>query len=156
MTTSRIATGLAVIVCAFAAGCGGDDSDDGGGGGEAPATDITKAEFVKQANAICTAGNQEIADAAQELGSNGQPSDDDLQGFAEDSLIPSIRGQVEDIRALGFPEGDEDTLGGLLDDADGILDDAEDDPVAFVQQDEDPFTDVNQGLADYGVTACAG
>ena len=157
MTISRIATALAVIVCAFAAGCGGDDESDGGGGsGGGEATDITKADFVKQANQVCTEGNKALAEAAQKLSPNGeQPSDDDLKAFATNTLIPNVKGQLEDIRAIGFPEADADMLNDIFDDADGVLDDLADDPEAAVSNGEDPFADINPRLTDYGLTSCA-
>jgi hypothetical protein len=148
MTRSRILTGLAVALCSVAAGCGGDDS---GGGASEDAPAISKADFIKQANAICTAGNKEIATAAQELGNN--PSDDDIESFATDTLVPNIRGQVEDIRALGFPEADADRLDGLFTKTEGILDDVEDDP-ASINSPDDPFQAVNGEVSDYGLTAC--
>ena len=69
-----------------------------------------------------------------------------------DGLVPNIRGQLEDIRALGFPEDDEDTVDSALSAADDVLDEVEADPSILLSA--DPFADVNTALNDYGLTEC--
>jgi hypothetical protein len=146
-----LATGL------IAAGCGGDDDDDDGGdGGEA----LTKEEFLAQGNAICEEGNAELNAAADEVFQGGQrPSPEELETFVNDSFVPNIQGQIDDIRALGPPEEDEDTINGILDDAEDALAEVEEDPQgtlgAEAGQTTDPFAEVNAQLADYGLTACS-
>jgi hypothetical protein len=139
-----LATGL------IAAGCGGDDDDDDGGdGGEA----LSKEEFVSQANQICTDGNAEVETAATETFQNGQPTPEEEEAFVTDTVLPSVQGQIDQIRALGIPEGDEDEVNGFLDEAEAIVDEAEADPQTFFQG--DPFAEVNDDLTAYGLTACA-
>jgi hypothetical protein len=140
-----LATGL------IAAGCG-DDDDDGDNGGEA----LTKEEFLAEGNAICAEGNAELDAAAQELfQSGGRPTPEELETFATDNLVPSVQGQIDDIRALEAPEGDEDTINSLLDQAEDVLAEVEADPEGTLgPQASDPFAEVNTELQDYGLTTC--
>jgi hypothetical protein len=166
----RNLTLLAVAALAtgpISAGCGGDDH-----GGEslskeesvpranapskeepvAQANAPSKEEFVAQANEICKQGNAELDAAAQESFGQGLATPEDHNAFATETLVPNIQGQIDDIRALGIPEGDEDTVNGFLDEAEGILDQLERNPESFSG---DPFAQVNQDFAAYGLTACA-
>ncbi|WP_148615073.1 hypothetical protein [Nocardioides rubriscoriae] len=147
-------------------GCGGGDTDaedtapaDRAGSSEsaAPETDAaetagpTKDEFVTRANEVCAAGNGELATA----GADVDPQDPDaVAAFATDVLVPNVRGQLEDIRALGFPEDDAELLDSTLTDASTALDEIEADPT-LLTGDENPFAEVNTALTDYGLTECA-
>jgi hypothetical protein len=136
-----LATGL------IAAGCGDDDDDDGG------EESISKEDFVAQGNQICEEGDAEIDAAAEETFGNAEPSQEEVDAFVNDSVVPGIQGQIDDLRDLGAPEGDEDELDGIYEDAEAALSDIEADPT-LVQGDQDPFADVSQRLSDYGLTAC--
>jgi hypothetical protein len=140
-----LATGL------IAAGCGGDDDDDDGGdGGEA----LSKEEFVAEANQVCQAGNAELDAAGNEAFGEGEPTPQEQEEFVTETAVPNIQGQIDDIRALGIPEGDEDEVNGFLDEAEAVIDEAEADPQTFFQG--DPFAEVNDDLTAYGLTTCAG
>jgi hypothetical protein len=140
-----LATGL------IAAGCGGDD-DDGDGGGDA----LTKEEFLAQGNAICEEGNAEIETAFESAIGNQQPTQEQLIAVVEDSLIPSVQGQIDDIRELAPPEEDEDRITEFLDKAELALQDIKEDPSLATQEGgEDPFAEVNQEATEIGLTACA-
>lgn len=157
--TARVLPALALGLVLALSACGGDDGDDGdagdGSSGSATAdvgseTTISKADFVDQANEICAAGNEELAAGSESI----DPADPDtIAAYANDVLVPSIRAQLEDIRALGYPEGDEEMLDGVLADADAALDQIEADP-SLLAGDTDPFGDVNATLTDYGLTEC--
>lgn len=135
---------LALACGLIAAGCGGDDDD----GGDA----LSKEEFIAQGNEVCTAGNAELQAAGETAGSGG-PGTPQFDAFVTDTLVPNVQGQIDDLRALGIPEGDEDTVNGILDDAEAALADIEADPSVLAQG--NPFADVNQRLSDYGLTECA-
>jgi hypothetical protein len=143
---------LALATGSVAAGCGGDDDDGGDGGGDA----LSKEEFVAQGNEICTEGNAEIEAGAQEAFPEGQPTPETAEAFVNDTLVPSVQGQIDDLRDLGIPEGDEDQVTEILDKAELALQDLKEDPTLAIGQGEDPFAEVNQELTDYGLTACAG
>lgn len=161
---SRLLPTVAVLLALVLTGCGGDDepSGDDAAAGDAvprvsasPSTEApdgpTKDEFVTAANAVCAAGNAEIAAA----GADVDPADPDaVAAFATDVLVPSVRGQLDDIRALGFPADDADLLDDTLTDAGAAVDEIEADPTLLTGTDN-PFAEVNATLTDYGLTECA-
>ena len=143
-----LAAGL-LAVGLIAAGCGGDDDNGADDGGEA----LSKEDFVAQANQICEDGNAVFEQAGDELGEN--PSPEEIESFATDTLVPNVQDQIDDIRDLGIPEGDEDEVNAILDDSEEILGEVEDDP-SQITGGGDPFAEVNPRLRDYGLTECAG
>ena len=142
------------------AGCGGDDdttSDTTGASGTSGVTGaaLTQEEWVKQADALCAAGDKEINQAGQELFGGAQPSNDQIEQFATDVLIPNIQSQLDGIRALTPPEDIADDVTTLLDDANEALDEIRDDPSLVLASDADsPFADVNQQAQDLGLKNC--
>lgn len=108
---------------------------------------LTQQQFVEQGNAICAAGSAEIEDADRSLAGSSTE-------FFLDTVAPNIRQQVEAMRALGFPAGDEETLEAIFDDTEQVLAEIESDP-ARVGRPPNPFADLNERMADYGLTTCA-
>jgi hypothetical protein len=144
-----------IVACALAlgliaAGCGDDDdgNDDSGATDTSASTEtLTKAEFIEQGNEICRQGNAELQKAFQEQ--QGGDSGAELRALVEDTLIPSVQGQIDKIRALGPPD---DQVTQVLDQAEGVLDELEADPAKLQG---DPFGEVNKGLTEAGLTECA-
>jgi len=149
---------LAVLALAvFAAGCGGsDDGDD-----STSTASITKSEFLAQGNAICKKGNQEIDSDFEsfakkhDLKQNDGLTDAEATEASEEILIPNVQKQVDQIRALGPPEGQEAQVDAILSAAQKGIDELEKDPTA-IQGNNDPFAEANKLAKDYGLTACAG
>jgi hypothetical protein len=144
---------LIVAVGAFAlivAGCGSSDDDS--------TTDstasLTKAEFVKQGNAICDAGNKEINAGFNEFLPKGkEPSKAVLDEAIETVLIPSVTKQVEEIRALGAPEGEEEAVEDFLAGAEEELEKGEEEPASLAT--DASFDKTNQEGKAIGLTSCA-
>ena len=132
---------LLPLVLAVAAGCGGDDDDSGA---------LSKQEYIAQGNQICAEGNAERGQAAESLGPN--PDQAALEAFVRDTFVPSVQGDLDDLRE-GIPEGDEDQVNGILDDAEAVLDDLGQDPSLAVGN---PFVEVNEQFTEYGLSICAG
>jgi hypothetical protein len=169
MNRTSLAVPVAAALLALTlAGCGGGDDAasqdapaDAATSAAASAQDtpagtddsgeITKDEFVTRANAVCAARNAELASAGAEV----DPADADaVATYATDVLVPNVRGQLDDIRALGFPADDAELLDATLTDAGIALDTIESDP-AVLTGSENPFAAVNATLTDYGLTECA-
>ncbi len=129
----------------LAIGCG--SSDDNG-----TATDsLTKAEFVKQGNAICKAGNEEVSTEVQSfaedngLSGNDQPTEEQLDELASDILIPAIGKQVGEVRDLGAPSGEEGKVDKFLDNAEATVEEVEDDPSLMIEREEQSLRVGEQG-----------
>ena len=110
---------------------------------------ISKAEFVAQGNALCTALDEHLDPIGEAVA-----SEDDAIAFLADELVPRLRDTVSQIRALGFPAGDEELLASLMDDTDAVLTEIEADPATFAQTTDDPFAEINAQLITYGLTVC--
>lgn len=137
------------LLAAGVGGCGGGDDST-----EADTTAaLTKAEFVKQANAICAEGNKET-DAIFAGFEKGE-SKAEAETVIENEFVPSIQGQIDDIRALGAPEGDEATVEEMLDLAQADLDTIESEPgIVISGEEEDQFADFAKIGHPYGLTEC--
>lgn len=136
--------GACVLAATIAIGCGGSDDDN-----------LTKAEFLKQGNAICAKGNKEIGQGANDVFTSKQrPSQEQLDKFAEDTLIPSVQGQIDDLNDLNPPSELDDQVSTMLDDAQTALDKGKDDPSLLTSDKQDPFTDVNKQANSIGLKAC--
>jgi hypothetical protein len=129
------------------ASCGGSDSNSNSG------ATISKADFVEKANAFCATANENVKKAQDALGAS--PTQEQLTSFLTDAVAPEYDDTLSKIRDLGFPAGDEALLGGLLDKAETVVADIAKDPAAILTASESPFTDVNVGFTDYGLTVCA-
>jgi hypothetical protein len=139
-----------LIGAALLAGCGGGDDSDS----TSTEAALTKSEFLKQGNAICAKGNKTIDKAANQAFSNGQkPTEAQLEQFVSQTA-PIIQGEIDGLRALGAPAGDEQQVNAILDEAQSALDKAKQDPSLFLNG--DPFKKANQDAKAYGLTACAG
>jgi len=138
----------------LAAGCGG-----GNDGGDSTAS-LSKAQFVKQGNAICRKGNAELESEFEEfaeehnLQENKKPSEAAFEEAAETILIPGITNQVEEIRALGTPEGDEGEIDEILTGAEEAVEEGEEDPASFGEGESPQFKKVNKQAREYGLTVC--
>jgi hypothetical protein len=99
---------VGAIGAILAVGCGGGD--------DSTTTTISKAEFTKQASAICAEGEQKmkaaLADYSKTIESTpGGTSDRDIQRnlaneMVKDSIIPTIQEELEQLEELGVPTGD--------------------------------------------------
>jgi hypothetical protein len=152
---------LAALGAIFVAGCGGDDDTSSttgtSGASGVSGAPLTEDEFVAQGNAICAAGDKEV-NAALEDAFNGQkPTPAEVEQAANDTIIPSIQGQIDAIRALTPPEDIADDVTTFLDDAEAALDQVRDDPQVLLGNDNaGPFADVNDEADALGLTKCAG
>ena len=145
-----IAVGSIVAVLAVGvAGCGGGDDTT-----EVETTAaLSKSEFVTQANQICREGNMET-DAAFENFDN-ETSKAEAETVIEDTFVPSVQRQIDEIRDLGAPEGDEAKVDHMLDLAQADLDRVAEEPgIVLDGEDVDQFADFAKIGHPYGLTEC--
>jgi hypothetical protein len=141
----------AAATAVIAAGCGssGDSTSS-----------LTKAEFIKQGDAICKKGNKEIEEGFEsfakqnDIPQNQEPSKAEGKELVETVLVPSVSSQSEELRALAAPSGDEAEITAMLDSLDEGLEEAEEDPEALFGAKSDPFGPANQKAAQYGLKVC--
>lgn len=141
------AIAIALLATGAAAGCGGDDEEP-----------LSKAEHIKQGDALCKKYDAEIEKQVKEmfpdLGENERPSEEQLKTFTGDVIVPEGERLLGDLRDLSQPEGDEDTLNAIYDGFDEALAKVEDDPKVLLS-DEDPFEAPSKAAGDYGFKECS-
>jgi ABC-type lipoprotein release transport system permease subunit len=129
---------------AIAAGCGSSSNDS------SSTSNLTKAEFIAKADAICQQGNQEINQAAHQAFGNQKPTAAAVQQFAIQTALPNTQSQVDKIKALGAPSGDEDQVNKILATVQADIDKAK----AAGNLQSSTFADGNALAKQYGLKVC--
>ena len=139
--------GLAAVTALVVAGCGGGGDDD-----STSTSSLAKPAWIAKADAICQQGNQEIEQAANEqFGKQEQkPTDQQIQQFTTETAVPSVQRQIDQIRDLGAPSGDEDQVNEILDTVQADIDKAK----SATTLPDDPFADGNALATQYGLKVC--
>lgn len=167
-----------VVVAALLTGCGSDDESSKGresasadapvGQGGADETNrkaITKAEFIKRADAICRRSSKRIVRetfaALRKSNDLSDPSKipEASAGVVRTVFSPLVERQAREIRALGLPQGDEDRVEAFLDALLDVARGASQDPETFAQLDttdpsENPYQKADQLAEQYGFKDC--
>jgi hypothetical protein len=135
----------------LAAGCGSSKTTTT----TATTAALTKAEFLKKGNAICKKGNQQIGNVAQQTFSRKKkPSRAQQIKFTTQTVIPSVQSQINQIRALGAPSGDQAKVNAIVTGAQSALDKAKKNPALLTSNGPGPFKKTNQLATSYGLTVC--
>ncbi len=143
--------GAALALGLIAAGCGGGGNDDASSetGTEASA-DLTKAEFITEADAICQQGGDQIDAAGQALGKNPTPAE--TEAFAADTIVPNVQNQIDQVDALVPPAADQEQVDAILAAAQEGVDMIKSDPSLAVSG--DPLSVANKLAQEYGLKVC--
>lgn len=140
---------LAVALALLIAGCG-DSGDDA----------LTKAEFLKQGDAICKETLAEISSGYKsffeenELQQGDLPSKAEGHELAEEIYLPAEEDQVESLRELTPPEADEDKVDAILTETEDGLDAAGKNPDGLLELGKDPLDASKEMLQSYGFKIC--
>ncbi len=149
-----------LAIAVIAAGCGSSSSSSSS---EESTSSLTKAEFIKQGDAICAKANKEneaeFEEFAKEhnLNENKEPSKAVQEEIVTGIFAPSISGQLEDIRALGAPEGEEEQVDEILETVEGEVEEVEEEPTVLFEAEEEgtsPFAEGNKMASEYGFKVC--
>lgn len=116
------------------AGCGDSDAD---------AEPLTKAEFVKQANAICFKASEEVGDEVRE----------DKESDLISATAVALQKDVDGIEALGVPSGDEAQIEAILDNVNKAIESIESTPKPGREANDAIVKAENQAKA-YGLKSC--
>jgi hypothetical protein len=144
---------LAIVV----AGCGGG-SDSSSSEGSTSA--LTKAEFVKQGNAICAKGNEAIEEGFEKwvkenhLSQKQEPTKAQLTQASEEVLIPNVRKEITDIRALGLPQEGAEEADAVLTAAEKGLEEGEEEPTVLANESSPAFAEANKLAREFGLVKC--
>jgi hypothetical protein len=145
----RAAIAVAVAATA-AAGCGGGDS--GGDTTSAGGAALTKEEWITKADAICAPGQQKVSQAVNDLYSGPTPSQADLDHYAKDVLAATVQGDIDKIRQLPVPQGNEEQVDRILQAAQDGVDQLE--AEGLDRSGGGPFIEANLLAQHYGLRTC--
>ena len=144
--SASIAMAAVVAVAAIAAGCGSSDNSSS-------TANLTKAEWVAKADAICAKGNQEINAAAREQFGNQKPTAADINQFATKTIIPNTQSQLDQIKALGAPSEIQGQVDDLVTKVQADIDKVKNDPTQLTNT---SFADANAAAHALGLKTCGG
>jgi len=136
------------------AGCGGGSSST------ESTSSLTKAEFVKKGNAICAKGEKEVEAGVEgfikenNFSEKKPPTGAQMEALAEEVLLPTVRKQLDEIRALGIPSGEEQEVEAIFVAVEEGIEKTEEDPSAFAEGGSGPFVKANKLAREYGLTVC--
>jgi len=142
---------LAVVL--IVAGCGGGDD-------ETSTASITKAEFVKQADIACkdTIGRiqADFLTFAKEskASSTGAPTKQQTLELVDVVLVPNLKQEVDEFRALGAPSGDEDQVEAIVAALEEGVEEAENDPEGTVERNAEVWVTSSELASAYGLKDC--
>lgn len=145
----RAVAGVALIIAAaLVAGCGG-------GGDTSTAAALSKAEYVKQANAICKKGQQNREAAVNELAEEVKPGADPGElpkaGLVE-AVTDPLATMVDELAALPAPEGDEAQVEGFIQGYEKAVEEIEEDENAAFNG--ELFGEPDKKALKYGLEDC--
>lgn len=131
---------LAMVV----AGCGGDSDT---------AEALTRAQFTKEANAICKDSDRERATIFQEKSASPSLSDVEQEELVEEAFIAPYQEMIDSLNELGVPKGDEKEVEAIIQEMEDALAKLEDDPLGGLASTE-MFEKANKLSSKYGLNGC--
>jgi nitrous oxide reductase accessory protein NosL len=139
---------IALTACSTLALAGCGDSEPKAA---AEPSALTKAEFIKQADAICAASEARLDKLGDEISEN--TSMEEIQTFLEKQVVPELSSTVEKVHALEPPKADAEQVDEMLDALEAEVAKAKKDPMTIMG--DDAFANANKLAADYGLKTCS-
>jgi hypothetical protein len=155
----RLAITMLGALAALAIAACGDDDEQSTATTSTPAP--TRQQFVHDANKICKSSDDKIERASSQFFANAppnqEPSPAEIEKFGKQTVFPTIQAEIDRIKALGAPLGDEGEVSAILDAAQAALEKVEQDPQQLAKGGAAPAFEQAQKLAgDYGLDQCGG
>ncbi len=121
---------------------------------------LSAEEFVKQANAACVAGDEELAKAGADLTKGGQPKTQEIADFFLDRAVPIARKKLDQIEKLNPPADKRQAVKEMLvagrEAIDEVADGLKEDPDGYLTaKGPDPFADFDEMARELGLDRCA-
>jgi hypothetical protein len=143
----------AIVVVLVLVGCGGGDDSSASGS-------ISKQEFIAKADAICTKSNKRMESQLGKFLVSGKqiskPTQADNEKFVATVLIPSLRKEIDEIKALGVPAEDEERVTAMIVALEEGLETAENDPRSVAAGSAEVIYGIPSRLAgEYGLKVCS-
>jgi hypothetical protein len=141
-----------VVLAAIVAGCGGGDDSDSD-----TSDSLTKAEFIKQGDAVCEKANEQSEAEAEKFAKENdfsleRPTKAQLEEAVTEILVPNFNRQVDELKALGAPEGDEEQVEEIVSSLKTAADEIKGDPSLVFEG--KVLKEPAQLAEDYGFKVC--
>jgi len=145
-------TAALVLLALLIPGCG---SDDAPAPAEPTAAASSKPEFLARADEICLSIETQIEASGDDLfNAPGRPKPATVGEFAFDVAIPKLREEVEAIRALGVPAGDDEQVEAILAAAERGIEQIRRDPDVLVSSAPPGLREAGRLARRYGSREC--
>jgi hypothetical protein len=174
--SKRLITMLAGVlaIAIVAAGCGssGGDTSSSGSSGSSGSSDssssdttattttaaLSKTEFIKQGDAICTKGSESIETEANEFAKENnvntkKPTKAQKEEVIVAVVAPDLRKQAEEIAELGTPSGEEAEVEAIVAAVEGAADELEETP-SLLFASKSPLSKASELSSKYGFKVC--
>jgi hypothetical protein len=125
-------------------GCGGGDDSE----------PVTKAEFVKQATALCVTTQKQMQKEINAAFKGGIGDNSEVVAVVEKTVVPGFETEISGIEDLGAPDGEDAQVEAVLAPMQEVVDDAKADPKAFLKSSEKSYEKSEKASIKYGIPAC--
>ena len=126
----------------------------GGGGSKG----ISKSDYLARAKTVCQQGNKVLTAASNYVVSKLAPgqklSEPEINDFVRKTVIPTIRDQVKQLRAIPPPKGEKAHVEEIYKALDKGLDDLDKEPKKL-SDGSNVFADADSLAHKYGISVCA-
>ena len=126
----------------------------GGGGSKG----ITKTDFLARAKLVCQKGNRALKSASDDVMAKVPPgsklTDAQIESFVRDTVIPTIRDQVKQLRAIPPPNGEKTHVEEIYKELDKGLDDLQKNPKKLTDG-SNVFASADALAQKYGISICS-
>ncbi|HET8863445.1 MAG TPA: hypothetical protein VFM94_09370 [Solirubrobacterales bacterium] len=162
-STLLLLSALILAVAAVFAGCGGSDDDSGDGGSSGGPTvttsSLSQEEYVKQASAACEKIRKPLLKEVNAyLVKNDSKKVKEgvlVANMSKAVLLPTIEAEIEAVRKLGAPDGDEEEIESILAAQEASVEEVKGvKEAATLEEIESHFIGASKMYQDYGFTAC--
>jgi hypothetical protein len=142
--------GLSLATALVAAGCGGGDDND------TSVSSLSKSEWIAKADAICHADNKDLNRVTATAFANKQPTQNEQLRFVTQTIVPKIQQQIDQVRALGAPQGDQQAVNAFLAEAQRALDQGKANPSLLTDNPsgKNPFAQTRVLAEGIGLQIC--
>lgn len=139
---------VAVAAAFLVGGCGGSDDE----------ASISKEQFVAKADAICKQSNERMEDGFSKLlknvGNLTKLKQAEYEEIVDEVMVPSIEKEIEQLRALGIPDGDDERINAMIDALEEGKETAERNPEAVNASSDAVFGIASRIAGEYGLEVC--
>ncbi len=140
-----------VLLISVLTGCGSSDSE---------ASSLTKAQFVRRANAVCVKNTPQdivgpIDDYIHQHGGSGKDKEELTAEAVQQTMLPHFQAQVDEIRDLGAPEGEQRQVERFLDSMQQAIDSLnQSEKISLLTDIDEAFTRAKLSAQSLGLTSC--